>query len=168
LPAAAVRWADIDQQGVDAAHTALLRGLQQGALMTHYFGHGAVDYWASPAFLAVEDVADLTQTSRETILFTWTCFAQWFQNAYGPSINEALLLVERGGALAAFGPAGVTDPALQRSLFDRLYKKLLTDKLSLGEAIRRAKAEAIAENPTLRPVVEGWNLLGDPALRPLE
>jgi hypothetical protein len=168
LPASAVRWADIDQQGVDAAHTALLRGLQQGALMTHYFGHGAVDYWASPAFLAVEDVADLTQTSRETILFTWTCFAQWFQNAYGPSINEALLLVERGGALAAFGPAGVTDPALQRSLFDRLYKKLLTDKLSLGEAIRRAKAEAIAENPALRPVVEGWNLLGDPALRPLE
>jgi hypothetical protein len=168
LPAGVVRWADIDQQGVDAAHTAVLTGLRQGALMTHYFGHGAVDYWAAPAFLDVEDAADLTQTHRETILFTWTCFAQWFQNAYGPSINEALLLVERGGALAAFGPAGVTDPALQHSLFDRVYKKLLTDKLSLGEAIRRAKAEAITENPALRPVVEGWNLLGDPALRPLE
>jgi hypothetical protein len=35
---------------------------------------------------------------------------------------------------------------------------------SLGEAVRRAKAEALLADPGLAPVVHGFGLLGDPAL----
>ena len=35
---------------------------------------------------------------------------------------------------------------------------------SLGEALRRAKAETLRLDPSARGVVEGWSLLGDPAL----
>jgi len=42
---------------------------------------------------------------------------------------------------------------------------VLVDELPLGDAIRRAKEEAIRADPANRVVVEGWNLLGDPAVR---
>jgi hypothetical protein len=49
-------------------------------------------------------------------------------------------------------------------LYERLYAELLRGRVPLGEAIRRAKATAVAEDPRALPVVEGWNLLGDPSL----
>jgi hypothetical protein len=45
-----------------------------------------------------------------------------------------------------------------------LYDELLGGRVPLGEAIRRAKARAVAEDPRSAPVVEGWNLLGDPSI----
>jgi len=79
-------------------------------------------------------------------------------------VNESLLLKPGGGAVAAFGPAGITDAPLQAALYERLYDELLRGRVALGEAIRRAKARAVAEDPRSLPVVEGWNLLGDPSL----
>ena len=81
-----------------------------------------------------------------------------------PGINEALLLHPQGGALAALGPAGITDPALQTLVFPRVYRYFFAGE-TLGESVRLAKAEALAASASTRPVVEGWNLLGDPALR---
>ena len=66
--------------------------------------------------------------------------AQCYQYDVGPSLNEALLLAPRAGALAAVGPAGITDPAFQSALFERLYAHFLAG-VPLGEALRRAKAE---------------------------
>ncbi len=79
-------------------------------------------------------------------------------------MNESLLLKPGGGAVAAFGPAGITDAPLQAALYERLYDELSRGRVALGEAIRRAKARAVAEEPGSVPVVEGWNLLGDPSL----
>ena len=151
--------------GVDSARQTLLQGLAQGQLITTYFGHGGPQIWADEGLLTLDDMAGLTNTFRETVLFTWGCEAQFFQYLWGPSINEALLLVPGGGALASFGPAGITDPNLQRILFTKVYDKFLGEGLSLGEAIRQAKAEALAANAATKGVIEGWNLLGDPSLR---
>ena len=64
----------------------------------------------------------------------------------------------------AFGPFGITDAPLQTALSSRLYDELARGPVALGEAIRRAKARAVDEEPASVPVVEGWNLLGDPSL----
>jgi hypothetical protein len=158
-------WADVSIVGIDAARSTLLRGLQDGPMMIHYFGHAGPESWSNQSLLTLEDLAGLAGTYRETILFTWTCEAQFYQYLFGPTINEALYLVPGGGALASFGPAGVTDPALQQALSSRVYQYFLTKRLPLGEAIRRAKAEAMAADPATGPVIEGFNLLGDPTLR---
>jgi hypothetical protein len=79
-------------------------------------------------------------------------------------LGEALMLVPQGGALAAFGPSGISEPVLQRMLSDRVYARLLQGD-RLGDALRTAKAEAASATPQTRPVIEGFNLLGDPALR---
>jgi len=54
---------------------------------------------------------------------------------------------------------------VQRSLYERVYHHFLVQGSTLGEAVRRAKSEVLAANPAARPVVEGWSLIGDPALR---
>ncbi len=149
-------------QGIAPARAALLAGLAGGPLATHYFGHGGFDMWADEGLLTVDDVEALPASRHETILFTWTCEAQWYR--IRPGINATLLLRPQGGALAALGPAGITDPALQISVFPRVYQHFFAGE-TLGEAVRRAKAEALAADPATRPVVEGWNLLGDPALQ---
>jgi hypothetical protein len=149
--------------GVAEARTALLSGLAQGVQAVHYFGHGGPEVWSDQRLLTVPDAASLQGTGHEAVLFTWACEAQWYQYHLGPSVNEALMLVPQGGALAAFGPAGITDPLLQRVLYEGVYEELARGR-SLGEAIQRAKARALRVNPRALAVVAGFNLLGDPSL----
>ena len=80
------------------------------------------------------------------------------------NISAELLLVPSGGTVASVGPGGSSDPALQGNLSRRVYDYYLAG-VTLGEAVRRAKAEALAEDPKLAPVVHGFSLLGDPSIR---
>jgi hypothetical protein len=150
--------------GVSAARAALLDGLRGGAQAVHYFGHGGPEEWSDTALITSADAASLEGTGTLALVFSWACEAQWFQYHLGPSVNESLLLVRDGGAAAAFGPAGISDPQIQRPLYDAVYAELARG-VPLGEAIRRGKTEALKKDPRTRAVVEGFNLLGDPALR---
>ena len=162
-PGAAVAWANVGE-GVGKAREDLLAALEEGAQVTHYFGHGGPEVWADEWLLAVWDVPALA-AAKPTVLFTWACQSQWYLNLWGPSLNEALLLLPRAGAVASFGPAGITTPRQQRALARRVYAHFLSEGLTLGEAIRQAKSGALAEDDANQPAVDGWNLLGDPALR---
>jgi hypothetical protein len=162
-PGADVAWADV-AQGVNVARQSLFAALEEGAQVTHYFGHGGPDIWADEGLLATWDVPTLART-KPTVLFTWACQSQWYLNLWGPSLNEALLLLPEGGAVASFGPAGITTPRQQRTLAQRVYSHFLGEGMSIGEAILWAKSESLAEDPDNQAAVEGWNLLGDPALR---
>ena len=150
--------------GIAAARSELGAGFGR-AQVVHYFGHGGPEVWADESLLSVDDVAALPQASPAPVLLAWTCESQWFQYLFGPSLGEALLLKPAGGVSAAVGPVGISNPVLQRRLFERVYQGLFARGLTLGEAVRRAKAEALAADPTTRPVVDGFGLLGDPSLR---
>ena len=98
------------------------------------------------------------------MLFTWACLSQWYVGIDGPSLNEALLLQPGGGAVASFGPAGITAPARQAILTRALYTNLALPGVTLGEAIRDAKNQALDVEPNAQEVIEGFHLFGDPAL----
>ena len=158
-----VAFADVAEDAA-AARTGVLAALRGGATMVHFFGHGAPQAWSTSTLLNAGDAAQLEGALGGAVVMSWACEVQWFQYHLGPSVNEALLLARDGGAVAAFGPAGITDPGLQRVLAEAVYSGLVRG-LPLGEAIRRGKAEALKKDPRTAPVVAGWNLLGDPALR---
>jgi hypothetical protein len=158
-------WADIGSGGAERARAILRQSLALGPLATHYFGHAGPETWADEGLLTTEDLAELGGTYRETVVFTWACESQYYLGPFAPTLSEGLLLVPAGGALASFGPAGITAPVLQQELFSRMYPAFLDQGLPLGEAIRQAKSAALGANVATRPVVEGWNLLGDPALQ---
>jgi hypothetical protein len=130
--------------------------------VVHYFGHGGPEVWADEHLLAVEDVAGLSGSG--SVLLTWACQVQDYQYIFGRSVNEEMLMKPEGGALASFGPGGIADAAAQSAFYERLYGELVTTRMSLGEAIRSAKAAALAADPGQSSVVESFNLLGDPSV----
>jgi hypothetical protein len=163
LPSGSVSFVDVQAQGVTAARSDLLEGLKRGAQTTSYFGHGGEDVWSNQGLLRNADVAALEGTGQQTVLFSWTCETQWYVSE-GRTISEELLLVANGGTVASLGPGGISDPALQANLSRRVYDYYLAGR-TLGEAVRRAKSDALAEDPKLAPVVQGFSLLGDPTIR---
>ena len=168
LGPASITWADASQ-GTGPARDALFGAMQQGVGFTHVFAHGAPWQWGNASLLDVDDVTGVNGAAPalpdgpETVVLTWACEAQLYTYLWGDSINEALLLRKGGGALAAFGPAGIADLAVQATLYERLYTELRTAP-TLGIAIQRAKSRALKEDPRAWPAVAGWNLLGDPSL----
>jgi uncharacterized repeat protein (TIGR01451 family) len=148
--------------GAEAAHDALLSSLAQGVGITHYFGHGGPQAWSNEQLLDVGDAESLSGPG--SVFLTWACEAQFYQYLWGPSVNQALVLNPSGGALASFGPAGITDVSAQAAFYTRLYRELKGSQVTLGEAIRRAKAKSVARDPRTLAVVSGFNLLGDPSL----
>lgn len=157
-----VRWADVTE-GIDPARAALFDAWNRGPVVVQYFGHSGVDTWADEHLLTPADAAALANIGPPPVVFSWTCQAQWYQYHLGPSVNEALLQAPAGGALATFGPTGISDPGLQSILAERVWFGALQG-LPLGEAVRRAKADVLAQHPGMREVIEGFTLLGDPAL----
>ena len=159
-----VSWADL-AQGVDQARTDLLDGLAAGPVATHYFGHGSEDFWADenlidagrgggPASGRTRDAAvrlDLRQPELPLRL--------------GP-------VVPRGDAARAASGARWPRWARRASPNARLQSRPLRAALSAPPA-RRARSARPCGGPRRRPcasirtrvpVVEGWSLLGDPAL----
>lgn len=163
LPAGSVRWVDLSA-GASAARTELVGAWSQAPLAAHYFGHGGVDKWADEDLLSSDDAESLV-SARPPVVFNWACETNWYQYLYGASLGEALVLAERG-AVASFGPTGISAPAAQRELYEEVYKRLAApNPAPLGEVIRAAKAAARAKGDHVQPVVDGWSLLGDPSLR---
>jgi hypothetical protein len=156
-------WANV-AAGAGLAHADLLAGLRNGAKAVHFFGHGSFEFWTDNGLLTLEDMAGLAGSGHAAVVFSWTCEAQWYPYGNEPTINEALLLVPAGGAIACVGPTGITDPALQQRLSLQLYDNLRAG-MTLGEALRAAKEKALQAGEAMRPVIDGWCLLGDPALR---
>ena len=118
------------------ARQALQDGWQQGAAMTHYFGHGGHDAVGRRAAAVRRHGRERRRRAGDpTVLFAWACLSQFYQNFWGPSINEALLLLPNGGTLASFGPAGISSPGSQRPLVEGVYRNL---RPARGSATRRA------------------------------
>lgn len=162
LPVHHVKFAQVSS-GIATARAALLDGWRSEPVIVQYFGHGGADTWADERLLTNDDAASLDGIGPAPFVFTWTCQAQWYQYHLGPSVNEALLAVPNGGALATVGPTGISDPGLQAQVAEGVLQRLASGA-TLGEAIRGAKAEALSLAPDARGVVEGFTLLGDPAL----
>jgi hypothetical protein len=155
-------WVDV-ADGIDTARAALFAAWARGPVAVQYFGHSGVDTWADEHLLTPSDVASLAHLGLPPVVFTWTCQAQWYQYHLGPSVNEALLHTPEGGALATFGPTGISEPGRQALLAERVFAGVMAGR-PLGEAVRQAKADVLAQHSGMQGVVEGFTLLGDPAL----
>jgi uncharacterized repeat protein (TIGR01451 family) len=155
-------WADL-RLGAAPARSILEATWRNGAAVTSYFGHGGPEVWADEQLVTIDDVDRLGDAIQPTVILDWACQSQWYTYLWGDTVNEALLRVPGGGAVASFGPVGITPPASQRFVYEALYPALGSGE-TLGEMIRRAKRAAMATHPGAREAVEGFALLGDPAL----
>ena len=132
--------------------------------VVQYSGHGARTTWSALEILHIDDVP-LLESSRLPVVVAMNCLNGFFHHVATPALGEALLLDPDGGAIAYWGPTGVTSHLGQEELARELYLALFAPGTeTLGQAIRSAQA-VVAEDPARRTHAATWVLLGDPALR---
>jgi hypothetical protein len=154
---------DIGRQGGAAARAALLAGLDEGAGRVVYVGHGGYDILAEEGLLRSEDV-DALQNDDPTLLLAMTCLVNHFALPGYPSLGERLVRKDVGGAVAVWGPTGLSVNELAVSLADRYMAAAAGPNARLGDAIAEAtSAYRAADLPAYMPLI--YVLLGDPAMK---
>ena len=135
-------------------------GVNDGALLVNYLGHGSEDGWGGGIFTAT-DAESLNNGLKLPFFIAMTCWNGWFPNPYTTTLAEALVNAPLGGAVAVWASSGMTEPEGQSLMNKELIRLLFNgEALTLGEATARAKA-AVGDMDVRRT----WILFGDPATR---
>ncbi|MGQ9645214.1 MAG: DUF2341 domain-containing protein [Thermodesulfobacteriota bacterium] len=138
----------------------LLAGINQGALLVNFIGHGSVEGWRG-SLLTLEDAEDLINGYKLSFFVNMTCLNGFFQNPYGETLAEALIKATGGGAIAVWTSSGLTEPDRQVVMNKELIKLLFGGgSLTLGEATAKAKASVSDQD-----IRRTWILFGDPSLQ---
>ncbi len=87
-----------------------------------------------------EDVPGLKNGSRLPLVTAMNCLNGFFHHVATPSLAEVLVLEPTGGAIAYWGPTGVSTNLRQKLLAESFYRHLFSPGgRTVGEAIRLAK-----------------------------
>ncbi|MFA7160075.1 MAG: C25 family cysteine peptidase, partial [Kiritimatiellia bacterium] len=155
---------------VATCQAALTNGINAGALIAHYAGHGSIRLWADEYLFQVSDLESLTNSAALPFFVTPTCWNGYF--IYPPDYDyeglaEELLRKPAGGACACFSPSGLSVPPHQKLIVENLFGSIFGEgAFALGPAMTRAKFKT-HENiqDSSRNVVQIFTLFGDPAMR---
>ncbi len=154
----------LDTQPVPEARAELFEHWQRGVGLVNYLGHGGLDRLAEEGWLTTEDVATLNSPERLPIVSALSCVINRYAVPGYDSLGEALVLAQTGGAIATWGPTGLSRNAeavrLNEALFEALYE---AEHATLGEAVMGALSRygRISRMPYMLRI---YTLLGDPAL----
>lgn len=164
----------------------VVNAFNEGRLLIYYEGHGGGGVWNDPdksgnPMLSRSEI-DLFNDAggRYPFVFSMTCFVSSFDNTFGKTLGELLLLEPEKGAIGLYGSAGtawiLNDAFMGQEIFDALL-----ERESVGEALLEGKIKYLvfhgnqldltafsgqvgnASVPV--SMVYQYMLLGDPALQ---
>jgi hypothetical protein len=154
---------EINRAGMDAATAKrrLIEGINKGAKVVNYVGHGSVDLWRGD-LLTNADAGELSNSEHLPVFVMMTCLNGYFVDPAIGSLAESLMRVERAGAAAVWASSGMTLPHEQAEMNREFYRLVFApgNSATLGQAARGAKA-SIAD-PDIRRT---WILFGDPTMK---
>lgn len=160
----------LSDDGLSACEAAITNGINDGALITHYSGHGSIQSWAHEYIFQTNDISSLTNGVRLPFFIMSTCFNGYFITPPATnceSLAEELIRKSGGGASACFSPAGFSIPPQQERIVDGLFESIFNEgTFALGPAVTRAKQKTydhIFESS--RKVIQTFILFGDPAMK---
>lgn len=154
-----------------AARAALQAVINQGSLLVHFAGHGAMQQWASEKLLLVSDLPALTNGSKLPFILPMTCGEGYFvwpspSGKNYSALGESIVRINGRGAIASWSPTGFGlgsgHALLDDSLFNNLFNNLQTQ---IGYLTTNAKYELYANSSSYYDLIETYLLFGDPALR---
>ncbi len=150
-----------DGQDPTAITQQILGGLNSGALLVNYLGHGSEEQWSFADFFDNSTAATLSNGNRLPVYLLMDCLNGFFQDVYDTSLSTSLMLAPNGGAVAVWASSGFTDAAPQATMDQALLGAWKANPaLPIGKAVLSAKT-GIADADVRRT----WNLFGDPAMR---
>lgn len=164
-PAYATQHIYLGELAIDVARQQLLSGIESGAALVHYIGHGGLDRLAQEGLLTSGDVPGLGNGDRPPVVAAMTCVVNRFALPGFDSLGELLVDRAGGGAVAVWAPSGLSVNAEARPLDEAFLRRAFGGgEAVLGDAVRGALAELAAAGGD-RSLLDVYNLLGDPALR---
>jgi hypothetical protein len=129
----------------------------------NYVGHGGVDRFASGGLLTVSDVDGMTNT-KLPVLVAMTCSAGQFAIPGYDSLGEALVVKKGAGAVAMWGPSGLSIDSFAVLLDKGFFSRVFTGGAILGDMIIKADKDYNSKGGSAY-IMDIYNLLGDPALK---
>lgn len=152
------------------AQADLRDGVQRGALLVNYVGHGGEVGWAHERFLDNSTILGWTNADRLPLFMTATCeFSRWDDPAR-TSAGEYVLLNARGGGIALMTTTRIAysnqNFALSQDFYDHVFEPLDEQgrPATLGDVFRRTKVDITTAQPS-QVNHRNFTLLGDPSLR---
>lgn len=162
----------------DAAQAlrSVMQNLSTGAGVVVYNGHSNQWQWAvtdesadaNPDYLlGLYDTDALTNRNRYFISLSMTCLTGQFHKPAlsGTVLDERMLLNPNGGAIAVWGPAGLSvaygHDFLQRGFFEALWQAP-PGTARIGELIEAGYIKLLTEDTCCQDTAKTFLLLGDP------
>jgi uncharacterized repeat protein (TIGR01451 family) len=138
----------------------ILAALNSGPLLVNYSGHGAEEQWSFVDLFDDTSAATLTNNNQYSVYLIMDCLNGFFQDVYGTSLAQSLLLSPNGGAAAVWASSGFTNQPPQASMNQALLQILKTNpSMPIAAAIVQAKTGV-----TDTDVRRTWIFFGDPAM----
>ena len=156
---------DLNATAFTPARNKLLSYFQSGAGIIHYTGHGGVANWSGKGLLKAADVAAMNNANQPPVVAALSCLVGRYEAPGVNSLGELLMRKAGGGAVAVWGPSGLSrnDPAVE--LGEAFYRAVLQEGAgTLGLAVLRAR-RSLSADLFKQDTFGVYNLLGDPALR---
>jgi hypothetical protein len=144
--------------------SATLQRFDEGVLLIHYSGHGAITQWANERLLHESDWVSLRNTGRYPFVFVTNCLSGNFASPFYRSIAETFTHSGPRGAIGFFASTGVNTPFGQHQMAQEAYKLLWAGQTQIGPLVTMAKNRIGADGSHL-DIIRSWVLIGDPALR---
>ncbi len=154
------------------ARAALQSAINQGSLLVHFAGHGAMQQWASEKLLMVTDLPlALSNGSKLPFILPMTCAEGYFvwpspSGSNYSALGESIVRINGRGAIASWSPTGFGLGSGHAMLDDSLFNNLFNNhQTQLGYLTTTAKYELYAKSSSFNDLIETFLLFGDPALR---
>ncbi len=155
----------VSESTIGEARAAMLGGINNGAYLVNYIGHGDWFQLSGDGLLTMDDVPHLVNGDRLPVFAAMTCGVGWFEEYGGDCLAESLVLSPSGGAIAVWSPSGWSYNSEAQILNQGLFQAIFSQEKSLGNVIQSA-IDAYPANGGSKPFMQQiYNLLGDPALR---
>ncbi|MFW6135724.1 MAG: C25 family cysteine peptidase [Chloroflexota bacterium] len=141
----------------------ILSELSRGALMATWVGHSSWHQWsADPVLFHVTDLVNLDNGGALPLFLQMTCFTSYFSQPTTDTLDESLLRMADGGAVATWGPTGLAltpgHVTMQKAFVSATWGD---DPTALGPATVAAR---MALRPNHASLWDTYVLFGDPAM----
>ncbi len=143
------------------ARNDFIEGINQGALLTYYSGHGSYDQLGSEAYFRQGiDTPLLTNDDKRTFFISAACDASQFDSPDFDCLSSDLLKYNSGGAIATWGSTRLCFIPNNNDMVGNLLYFSLETREDIGTAIMLTKARELSSNVNQSKYI----LFGDPHL----
>jgi len=161
----------VDDLSAETARQETLNSWQQGALLVSFLGHSSWHQWAASrlppvqSLLDIHDVPNLHNNRQWPVVLSITCFTGFFHHPEYGTLDELLLRLDGGGAVATWSPSGLGVATGHEYLHQGFYQAVFEGgQTQLGPAVLAAKLALYSYTQAYNDLLETYHLFGDPAM----